>query len=80
MDASKLGIILQWDQKIVPVNQVWLLDQMLLNQEKLTLQKLVQYWDQGIPAAKSKMMLNQVSIKQQSTVKQKSQKNKDSNT
>ena len=37
IDAFKLGIIFPWDQKISPVNQVWLLNQVLLNQEKLTL-------------------------------------------
>ena len=31
IDAFKLGIIFQWDKKIVPVNQVW-----LLNQEQVT--------------------------------------------
>ena len=36
-DAFKLGMIFQWDQNIVPVNKVWLLNQVLLNQEKLTL-------------------------------------------
>ena len=37
INAFTLGMIFQWDKKIAPVNQVWLLNQMLLNQEKLTL-------------------------------------------
>ena len=36
IDAFNLGMIFPWDQKIPPVNQVWLLNQVLLNQEKLT--------------------------------------------
>ena len=34
IDAFKLGRIFQWDQKIVPVKQAWVLNQVLLNQEK----------------------------------------------
>ena len=37
INAFKLGIVFKWDKKIVPVNQVWLLNQVLLNQKKLTL-------------------------------------------
>ena len=37
VDVFKLGVNFPWDQKIAPVNQVWLLNQVLLNQEKLTL-------------------------------------------
>ena len=33
----KLGVNFPWDLKIAPVNQVWLSNQVLLNQEKLTL-------------------------------------------
>ena len=47
-------------EKIVPVNPVWLLNWMLLNQEKLTLQKPKKFWGQSIMAAKSEMLLNQV--------------------
>ena len=52
----------------------------VVKSEKSNIVKTCKNWNQSIPAAKSKMMLNQVPIKQQSTVKQKSQKNKDSNT
>ena len=64
IDAFELGIIIQWDQKRAPVNQIWLWNQVLLNQEKLTLQKPIKIWDQGILAAKSEMLLNQVPIRQ----------------
>ena len=39
IDPLKFGIIFQWDQKIVPVNQVWLLNQVLLNQKKTNIVK-----------------------------------------
>ena len=37
IDAFNWGMIFPWDQKIPPVNQVWLLNKVLLNQEKLRL-------------------------------------------
>ena len=37
INAFKSGIIFVWEQKIAPVNLVWLLNQLLLNQKKLTL-------------------------------------------
>ena len=58
------GINFPWDQKIAPVNQVWLLNQVLLYQEKLTLQKPINFLDLGIIVAKSEMLLNQVPIRQ----------------
>ena len=64
MDVIKLGVIFPWDQKLAPVNQVWLLNQVLLNQEKLTLLKPMKFWDQSIMVAKSEMLLNQVPIRQ----------------
>ena len=48
------------DLKIVTLNQVWLLYQVSLNQEKLVLQKPVRIWDQRNLDVKSEMSLNQV--------------------
>ena len=59
-----LGVDLPWDQKIAPVNQVWLLNQVLLYQEKSILLKPIKFWDLGIMVAKSEMLLNQVPIRQ----------------
>ena len=39
MDAFKLGIIFPWDKIIAAVNQVWLLNQVLLNQKKINIVK-----------------------------------------
>ena len=41
-------------KKNTPVNQVWLLNQVLLNQEKLTLKKSKKFWDLSILVAKQK--------------------------
>ena len=41
---------------IAPVNQVLLLNQVLLNQKKLTLQRPMKVWDQSIMAAKTEML------------------------
>ena len=46
------------DLKIATLNQVWLLNQVLLNQVKFTLQKPVKIWDQRNLDVKSEMSLN----------------------
>ena len=42
------------------LNQVWMLNQVLLNRVKLSLQKPVKIWDQRNLDVKSEMSLNQV--------------------
>ena len=61
-NTIKLGENFLWDQKIKPVKQVQLLNQVLLYQKKLTLKKPKEFWVLGIIVAKSEMLLNQVPI------------------
>ena len=62
--AFKLDLNVPWDLKIAPLHQVWLLNQVLLNQEKLILKKPIKFWDLGIMVVKPEMLLKQVPIRQ----------------
>ena len=45
VDVTKSGYGHPWNFKIATLNQVWMLNQVLLNQVELTLQKPVKIWD-----------------------------------
>ena len=68
INVTKSGKNILKDLKIVTLNQVWLLYQVLLNRVKSTLQKHTKIWDHRNLDVKSEMSLNQMTKRQQSTL------------